>query len=445
MVEILNFFKNFFVSCITEEWFWAIITIVITLISFIIQMRKEIQISRANFIYNISNDFGNNERILRVYQWLEKRRRENYKVNNYRDLLMPTENCIYNPNDEDSPLDFIDIDTYINHFEAVYVILRSVKIKSIDELFQHRFLSFMFNPYMQKEELFSCFGPDTNDFTLLKVWLISIYKRNHFSCEECLAYLNTVTCGEFDFSENQLKITKTRFPLLYRIKTKNYLLNYVYNICNPKCQYGYYEFRKKINTKEEEKKVLRIIRSNQEDKNDIKNLQQKVIEAMPHPEMYSPSTKEQINIAIDNPQDYLCLQICDGNHLVAFGLVILNPTTDQNIYNDLKKMGLPYKYKNQCILDTVFVDPDYRGFGMQNVLIQVLCRWAAMFGKRNIAATVHPDNVYSEKNFANNGFIKVTPTPISKYDNQRNIFSKKLTYKDTKKDKSGTYTIYPYV
>jgi hypothetical protein len=151
-------------------------------------MRKENQISRANFIYNISNDFGNNERILRVYQWLEKRRRENYKVNNYRDLLMPTENCIYNPNDEDSPLDFIDIDTYINHFEAVYVILRSVKIKSIDELFQHRFLSFMFNPYMQKEELFSYFGPDTNDFTLLKVWLISIYKRNHFSCEECLAY-----------------------------------------------------------------------------------------------------------------------------------------------------------------------------------------------------------------------------------------------------------------
>ena len=68
-----------------------------------------------------------------------------------------------------------------------------------------------------------------------------------------------------------------------------------------------------------------------------------------------------------------------------------------------------------------------------------------MFGKRNIAATVHPDNVYSEKNFANNGFIKVTPTPISKYDNQRNIFSKKLSYKDTKKDKSGTYTIYPYV
>ena len=445
MIEFLNSVKSFFISCVTEEWFWAVVAIIITLISFVMQMRKENEISRANFIYNISNDFGNNERILRVYQWLEKCRRENYKVNNYRELLMTTENGIYDPDNEEAVFDFIDIDTYINHFEAVYIILHSVNIKSIDELFQQRFLSFMFNPYVQKEELFECFGPDANDFALLKIWLSSIYKRNKFSCEEWIDYLNVVTCGKFEFSEEQLKDAKMRWPLSYKIKVKKYLLNYVYNICNPKCQYGYYEFHRRVNTREEERKVMRIILSNKDDKDEVLALQQRVIDAMPNPEMYAPSTKEQIYTAIDNPRDYLCLQICDGKKLVAFGIVILNPSEEQDVNIDLKKHGLPYEDKNQCVLDTVFVDPDYRGFGMQEVLIQVLCRWSAMFGKRQIAATIHPENIYSERNFTSNGFIKVTPSPIAKYGTERNIFAKKLTRKDKHKDKNGTYTVYPYV
>ncbi len=444
-MDFLFSVKNFLISCVTEEWFWAVVAVVITLISFIMQMRKENEISRANFIYNISNDFGNNERILRVYQWLEKCRRENYKVNNYRELLMTTENDIYNFEDDELSIDFIDVDTYVNHFEAVYVILHSVNIKSIDELFQQRFLSFMFNPYVQKEELFECFGPDANDFALLKIWLKSIYKRNKFSCKEWMDYLNVVTCGKFEFSEKQLNVTQKRAPLLYKAKVKKYLLNYVYNICNPKCQYGYYSFNRKIDTKEEERKVMRIILSNEVDKDEVSDLQQRVIDAMPNPEMYAPSTKEQIHTAINNPQDYLCLQICDGKKLVAFGMVILNPTEEQDINLDLKKYGLPYTDKNQCVLDTVFVDPDYRGFGMQSVLIQVLCRWSAMLGKRNIVATIHPENSFSEKNFSDNGFAKVTPSPIAKYGDERNVFAKNLSYKDTKADKNGTYTVYPYV
>lgn len=99
----------------------------------------------------------------------------------------------------------------------------------------------------------------------------------------------------------------------------------------------------------------------------------------------------------------------------------------------------------QCILDTVFVDPDYRGFGMQKVLINVLCSWSATLGKRHIAATVHPENRFSAKNFIESGFALITQSPIAKYDSQRNIFTKKLSGKDAKKSSDGKYSIYPYV
>lgn len=445
MTEMLAFYhmiRAVFLACLKEEWFWAIITVVITLFSFIIQMRNENEISRANFVYNISNDFGNNDRILRVYQWLEKCRRDHVKVTNYRKLPLAEAKEIYH---KDLPIEFIDIDTYVNHFEVVYVILRSVKMKNIDDLFQQRFLSFMYNPYIQREELFACFGPDENDFSLLKKWLHSIYNRNRFTCETFIDYLNNLTCGKFEFSQEYLSLSKERWPLLYRAKVKRYLINYVTDICNPQCQYGYYEFRRKVDTEAEERKTMRIIRPCKDDAADILALQQKVIAAMPQPEMYAPSSEAEILTALSNPKDYACVQICDGSQIVAFAALILNPTGHQNINEDLKTQGLPYAEKEVCVLDTVFVDPDYRGYGMQHTLVKVLCSWAAMLGKRNISATIHPDNCFSQRNFIANGFRNVTSAPIPKYGSQRYVFARDLTFKDKKKDENGIYTIFPYV
>lgn len=441
MWKILVLAWSVIVRFITEEWFWAMITIVITLCVFVAETHSQNKISRANFVYNISNDFGNNERILRVYQWLEKCRRQNSAVDNYRQLHISTDTGIYDEDKKETAIDFIDIDTYINHFEVVYVILNSVNIRNIDQLFQQRFLCFMFNPYIQKEELFACFLPDENDFLLQKKWLRSLYQRNRFTPEAFVRYLNTFTCGDYEFSLERLALTKDLWPRTYAQKVKDYLMNYVLHICNPACRYGFFAFRNRAG----DEKVLRIIRSQQNDKADILSLQQRIVSSMENPHWFFSSSEAEIQTALDNPKDNACVQICDGSKVVAFGFVILNPTTQQDINADLKAHGLPYADTNQCILDTVFVDPAYRGFGLQDTIIRVLCSWAATLGKRNMAATIHPENHFSADNFQKNGFEKITSEPIPKYDGLRNVFSKDLSEKDTQKELDGTYTIYPYV
>ena len=425
----------------TEEWFWAMITIIITLCVFVVETRSQNKISRANFVYNISNDFGNNERILRVYQWLEKCRRENKGVENYRQLRISTDTGIYDEDKAESSIDFIDIDTYINHFEVVYVILNSVSIRNIDQLFQQRFLSFMFNPYIQKEELFACFLPDENDFLLQKKWLRSIFRCNRFNCESFIDYLNTFTCGNYEFSLQRLELAKTLWPRSYQQKANGYLMNYVSYICDPACRYGFFEFSNKA----QQRKVLRIIRSHASDKEAILALQQRVVSSMEEPQWFFPSSESEIETALDQPRNYACVQICDGSKIVAFACTILNPNAHQDINTDLKKHGLPYAETAQCILDTVFVDPAYRGYGLQDTLIRVLCSWAATVGKRNIAATIHPENRFSADNFQKNGFQKITSESISKYGGIRDVFAKDLSKKDTQPAADGTYTVYPYV
>ena len=426
-------------NTLRQEWFWAMLAVPVSMLIFAVQSRKENEISRANFVYNISNDFANNDRILRVYQWLEKCRRQNHHVKNYRHLHISTDDGIYDEDRETQHLDFVDIDTYINHFEVVYVILNSVKIDSIDELFQQRFLSFMFNPFIQKEELFACFGPDKNDFLLMQKWLRSIQRRNRFTNEAFVDYLNTYTCGSFEFSKTHLQLAQQKKSLLNQWRIRDYLNRYVWYVCDPACRYGFYAF-----TRQDQRKVLRIIRPEVSDQEDILQLQNRVLEQLEQPAWFSPSSPEEIGAIFSSPKDYAAVQICDGSRIVAFAYAIRNPRPQQDVNVDLQALGLPHELQQQCILDTVFVDPQYRGFGMQQVLVDILCQWMAMEGKKHITATIHPDNAYSRKNFLDNGFACVTQMPIPKYGSQRHVYSRKLSRKDIRKKSSPSYTVYPY-
>lgn len=439
MGEMIAAAVEWFVSTLREEWFWAMLAVPVSMLIFAVQTRKENEISRANFVYNISNDFANNERILRVYQWLEKCRRQNHAVKNYRHLDIPTNDKIYDEGQNTVQLDFVDIDTYINHFEVVYVILSSVKIDSIDELFQQRFLSFMFNPFVQKEELFECFGPDKNDFLLMQKWLTSIQKRNRFTNEEFVDYLNIYTCGSFDFSKAQLQLSQRNGSFLQRRRIRNYLNKYVWYVCDPACRYGFFAF-----TRKDERRVLRIIRPEVNDQADIMKLQERVLENPQTREWFSPSSEAELRAVLTEPANYAAVQICDGERIVAFAYAIRNPRPEQDVNVDLKENGLPYDLRKQCILDTVFVDPDYRGFGMQKLLVDVLCQWMAMEGKKHIAATIHPENIYSRNNFLANGFACVTQTPIPKYGSHRNVYIRHISRRDIRKPAKGDYTVYPY-
>ena len=273
----------------------------------------------------------------------------------------------------------------------------------------------------------------------MQKWLASIQRRNRFTNEEFVDYLDTYTCGSFEFSKKRVQMAQQNGSFLQRRRIRNYLNKYVWYVCDPACRYGFYAF-----TKGDERRVLRIIRPEQSDQADILQMQQRVLESPQAQQWFSPSSQEEIQQVLAEPQNYAAVQICDGERIVAFAYAIRNPRPEQDVNVDLKEKGLPCNLQEQCILDAVFVDPDYRGFGMQKVLVDVLCQWMAMEGKKHITATIHPDNIYSQNNFLDCGFTCVTEVPIPKYGSHRHVYTRHLSRRDVRKPASGSYTVYPY-
>lgn len=159
---------------------------------------------------------------------------------------------------------------------------------------------------------------------------------------------------------------------------------------------------------------------------DIENilaLQETVAENMNIKEWFVPSTKTELDLAFSSPEKFPALKIICESELVAFSYIILNPDESNDISSDIKTK----KLENCCVYETVFVSPQYRGYGFQNKLISMLTDIAKQSGKSNIIATVHPDNTFSSLNFIKNGYKKLNDTPIPKYGSVRDYYAKSLT------------------
>ena len=163
-----------------------------------------------------------------------------------------------------------------------------------------------------------------------------------------------------------------------------------------------------------------------DDYDSIMLLQDDVICNMSNKKWFCPSTSQEIKTFLENPQDYFALVVAHGEMIVAFACLILNPSSCEDLYRDLKDNNIEVKTDKYCIFETVFVSPRYRGYSIQRTLINELCDLAFKNGKRSICATVHPDNIYSMKNFEKSGFERVNSEPLPKYGGIRNYFVKDL-------------------
>ncbi len=95
--------------------------------------------------------------------------------------------------------------------------------------------------------------------------------------------------------------------------------------------------------------------------------------------------------------------VFDGRRLVAYGSVGFLGAFEENLGWDL---GLAEEEVLLCAtLDTIVVDPDCRGMGIQRELIRRCVEYARekQPGCR-ILATVAPDNIYSLRNVQAEGF-----------------------------------------
>ena len=72
-----------------------------------------------------------------------------------------------------------------------------------------------------------------------------------------------------------------------------------------------------------------------------------------------------------------------------------------------EKLKEEYHFDELITFDAVVVDPEYRGLGLQRILLDEADKEAARRGVRAIAATVSPKNAHSIANFESVGFVSL--------------------------------------
>jgi len=126
-------------------------------------------------------------------------------------------------------------------------------------------------------------------------------------------------------------------------------------------------------------------------------LQTRVLETMPDSSLLAETDRDEIaeSMHVD-----LCLGTFDGARLAAFGLMVVN--RESQTRNIGQKNGLA---PEECVsVDTIFVDPDYRGLGLQRYLLIAMMDLARSLGAKQALVTVAPNNEFSLKNVMDQGF-----------------------------------------
>ncbi len=155
------------------------------------------------------------------------------------------------------------------------------------------------------------------------------------------------------------------------------------------------------------------------DIDEILALQDKVHSAMAKKEWFANTSRTELESAFE--RKYPAVAVESSKKTVAFAYLILSPDNSQSLCQYADFDIKPY-FGNDCVLDTVFVDPDYVGYGIQSLLIDFLTNLAFENGKTSVWATVHPDNIFSSQNFIKCGFVKANSKPVEKHGGLRDVF-----------------------
>lgn len=113
------------------------------------------------------------------------------------------------------------------------------------------------------------------------------------------------------------------------------------------------------------------------------------------------SSKEFQKILSENGKIVGCV-IKDTNEIAGIGVYVCHGYNEHNYGYDLGIDGEKLLEVGQ--IESTFVMEDYRGNSLQNTLYEILEDISKNNGDKIIAATVHPENVYSLTNFKKRGY-----------------------------------------
>ena len=127
-------------------------------------------------------------------------------------------------------------------------------------------------------------------------------------------------------------------------------------------------------------------------------LQNEVRAAMPDPSQFVPDTLENITAYV---QKDLCIGMWQGKRLGAYAIVRF---CGESEHNYAAFLGIPRaEWPHWANADSAIVHPDYRGNGLQRLMLQAAL---PLFPGNitHIGATVSPENQYSLRNALASGF-----------------------------------------
>lgn len=133
----------------------------------------------------------------------------------------------------------------------------------------------------------------------------------------------------------------------------------------------------------------------------IAALQERIVRALPTPELFARTTEAELAESLE--LDF-CLGAYAGGTLAMVSIMVTNRISPRNL-------GICLGYEEARLLqtvtyDTTFVDPAFRGYGLQRS-IHLKDVEAAALGAREALATVAPGNDASLHNLLTDGFAEV--------------------------------------
>lgn len=147
-----------------------------------------------------------------------------------------------------------------------------------------------------------------------------------------------------------------------------------------------------------------LIRSlDESDVSDVLELQDNVYESLPNKDWFQKDSKRDIFKNITE-SGIGCGAFC-GDVLIAHSIMSFPGIDTHNLGIDI---DLPREeLVHVAHIETVVVNPEYRGNGLQLILMKILIKKAMGKGYFHILATVSPQNDFSRKNFQRCGFKRI--------------------------------------
>ena len=135
------------------------------------------------------------------------------------------------------------------------------------------------------------------------------------------------------------------------------------------------------------------------DLDQIMALQGRVIRALPNIDTFVPSSRAELTDSLEND---FCICAIYKRKIIMFSSMIINRVTPRQIGASL---GYNEDQLNRCVTyDATFVDPTFRGYGLQNLAMWFRDNKSISLGVAEALVTVSPKNPASYQNIRAAGF-----------------------------------------